>query len=98
MGGLSIAHIVILLLVVVTPIGLSWFIGPRYTLLVFSSLGLVIGYLKADQPWHGDGAVANAFLIIGQGFGGLIWAGVAIGIVALIKIARRRGSPPQISN
>ena len=101
MGSFSLWHYFLFFLVLAAmltiPNGvLRWF-GLRHTLWVFTLLGILAGVFRTDQPWQSEGLVAAA---ISGGVSGLLWAGVAIAIVALIRRGLKvvRPSQEKVSN
>jgi hypothetical protein len=100
-GSLSLWHwflfFLVLAVMLAIPNGVSRWVGPRHTLWVFTLLGILVGVFRTDQPWQSEGLVVT---VIGSAVTGLLWAGIAIGIVALIRLGLKvvRPSQEKISN
>jgi hypothetical protein len=101
MGSLSLWHwflfFLVLAVMLAIPNGVSRWVGPRHTLWVFALFGMLVGVFKTDQSWHSEGLVVTA---IGSALAGLLWAGIAVGIVALMHRGRKviRPSREKISS
>jgi hypothetical protein len=96
MGSLSLLHWILFFLVLAIPIGVSWWVGPRHTLWVFTLLGILAGVFRTYQTGQVEGRVGT---LISSALAGLVWAVIAIGIVALIRRGLKvvRPSQQQIS-
>jgi hypothetical protein len=59
MGSFSLWHWILFFLVLAIPIGVSWWVGPRHTLWMFTLLGILAGVFRTDQLWQIEGRVGT---------------------------------------